>query len=97
MVLVIGQTGSGKTTTILKFLGYDFKEVTIGDRKRYVVDGELAGDHETFRCGNEHTSCTSTLNAVEIPKAMQVRIQKSKHTIPRYIADTPGFEDTRGC
>ena len=96
MVLVIGQTGSGKTTTILKFLGYDFKEDISGDTKKYVVDGEVAADHESFHCGVERTSCTSALNAVEIPMGMQTKIPKSKHNVPRYIADTPGFGDSRG-
>ena len=65
--------------------------------KRYVVDGHLAPDHQGFHSSYENKSCTSVLNATEIPAAMQSKIKKGKHDVPLFIADTPGFEDTRGC
>ena len=40
-------------------------------------------------------SCTSCINAAEIPQQMMKK-KKKKYEKGLYIVDTPGFEDTRG-
>ena len=56
----MGKTGNGKTTTILKFLGNNFKRISYN---QYVPASSLSEKHQSFFTSAEATSCTRYINA----------------------------------
>ena len=77
IIVVMGQTGAGKTTTILKFLGNSFEEVYIRGAKKY-APFNLSPSHYSFHTSFEAISCTSFINAAQIPESMASKIKLKK-------------------
>jgi predicted GTPase len=71
IILVMGKTGSGKSTTILRFFGQNFKRVMVKGQTVYVPDDDIEEKYASFHTSFEAISCTSFINAEEIPPRMQ--------------------------
>jgi predicted GTPase len=95
IILVMGKTGSGKSTTILRFFGQNFKRMMIKGQTVYVPDDNLEDKYASFHTSFEAVSCTSFINAEEIPHRMYKK--KKEEQKPLYICDSAGFGDSRGC
>jgi predicted GTPase len=94
VILVIGTTGSGKTTTILKFLGCNFK-LKEGTRS-WIPDDGCNPEYGSFRISNKARSETSIINAALIPPEMKTNLLDDKVIKEElFLCDTPGFEDTK--
>jgi len=69
----------------------------IGSLTIYVPDDNINPLHISFHTSPKCVSCTSFINAIEIPQNMKAKITGKNKMNEIMICDTPGFRDTRGC